>query len=66
MYIVDDKVIVRIPDPKTKSYREHPAVIKEYAGTAWSGGRGEDWYTVTLDSGKVTRVREPNISHIPK
>jgi len=66
MYSVDDKAIVRIPDPKTKSYGEHPAVIKEYDGITWNGGWGEEWYTVILESGEVTRVREPNISHIPK
>jgi len=66
MYSVDDKVIVKIPDPKTKSYGKHPAVIKELDGTTWTEDGGEDWYTVTLDSGRVTRVRELNISHIPK
>ena len=66
MYIVDDKVILRIPDPKTKSYREYPAVIKESDGKTLNGGWGEDWYTVTLESGEIVRVRESNIYHIPK
>ena len=41
MYSVDDKVIVKIPDPKTKSYREHPAVIKKLDGTTWNEDGGK-------------------------
>jgi len=63
------KVGVLIPNQKHKCYEFALATIKEYDGRTpdWARGggdkgRNQDWYTVVLDSGEVTRVRGENIS----
>ena len=63
------KVGVMIPNQQHKCYEFALATIKEYDGRtdhcARGGGdkgRDQDWYTVVLDSGEVTRVRGEKIS----
>jgi len=59
MYEIGQKVTVRVPDKHMHYYEKHRATIKEFDGTTWK--QNEDWYTVTLDSGEITRVRDVNI-----